>query len=304
MKSSESGEATRELLGRPVADELNRGTEERWRKQLKPELSVPCLASIAVGEGSPFHLYQRQQKRAAEKLGLAFRGLLLSADAPRKELEATLRSLDSDPTVHGIILQHPLPPPLDFFSLISEISATKDVDGVGEVNLGRLVERRPLHVPAVALATTEILRHYHIPTSGAHVVVVGRSETVGIPTALLYLGKGPTGDATVTVTHSKTRGLSEILATADIIVSCAGSPGIVHRGNVRKGATVIDVGLAAVEDPNATGGVRMAGDSEGLAGWAGNLTPVPGGVGPVTVAELLRNTVMAWELSSGLRGKV
>ncbi len=299
MSDASEAIATVVLSGRPVAEALNLETTRRWETTKRPEDPVPCLASVAIGEGSPFHLYQRQQKRAVEKLGFNFRGLLLPEGVTQERLVEAVADLNGDPTIHGIIVQHPLPKQLDFFALMSKVAPEKDIDGVGAVNLGRLLARRPLHVPAVALAAQDILRAYHIPTQGEHLVVVGRSETVGLPTALLHLMKGESADATVTVVHSQSRDRDRIIGMGRVVISCAGVPEMLHRGNVARGAAVVDVGLSTVDDPSAPNGVRMSGDAQNLQGWAGALTPVPGGVGPVTVAELLRSTVKGWEISTG-----
>ncbi len=300
MSAPGSAVSTEILSGRRVAEAMNVETVQRWKSKKRPQDPVPGLASVAVGEGSPFHLYQRQQRRAAEKLGLAFKGIVLPQRTTPEELHRVVNDLNKDPTVHGIILQHPLPSPLDFFSVMSMVEPAKDIDGVGAVNLGRLLSRRPMHVPAVALAARDILRSYRVQISGEPVVVVGRSETVGLPTALLLLMKGEPGDATVTVAHSRSKDLDGIISRGKVLISCAGVPGLLHRKNVAAGTTVIDVGLSTVPDASAPGGTRMAGDTVGLEGWAAALTPVPGGVGPVTVSELLRSTVMGWELTLGL----
>lgn len=293
---------TLELVGKPVADRIYEETRHRWGEHLTGQ-TPPCLASVAVGEDGPFRLYQRQQKRTAERHGITFREVVMPVDASEFEIRRQLEGLSADPGVHGILLQHPLPKPLDFFTLASVISPEKDIDGVGMANLGRLVARKPLHVPAVALATIEILKFYGLSPSRKRVTVLGRSETVGLPTALLLLMKGQWGDATVTVAHSGTPELDQVILESEIVIACAGKPGIVHRSNVRRGATVVDVGISPVADPSKPGGVAMVGDAkrEELLGWAGAITPVPGGVGPVTVAELMRNTVVGWEMVSGGR---
>jgi len=292
---------TLELSGRPVAEEILANTRGRWEERARTGRDPPCLASVAVGEGSPFHIYQRQQRRAVERLGMTFREVLLPEEVSPQSLREALHTLNGDPGVHGIILAHPLPSRLDFFSLIEEVSPQKDIDGVGPLSLGRLMARRRVHAPAVALATVDILKHYGLSPSGKRIVIVGRSETVGLPTALLFLSRGPWGDATVTIAHSGTRHLDEVLRQGEMVISAAGHPGTVNRANVAEGAVVLDVGLSTVPDPSKPGGTRGVGDVDrnGLDGWAGAITPVPGGVGPVTVAELLRNLEIAWELSTG-----
>ncbi len=216
-------------------------------------------------------------------------------DGP-EELVATLRSLDRDPAVHAVLVEHPLPAPFDFFRAVDELRPEKDVDGVGARNLGRLVGQRPVHVPAVARAALAIARHYHLPLDGETTAVVGRSTTVGLPLALLLASPPPGGNAAVTVLHSRSGELARRLAGARTIFSCVGRPGLLDRTNVPEGAHVVDVGLSSVPDPDRPGSQLAVGDADprALDGWAGSLSPVPGGVGPVTVAELMASTVRAW----------
>ncbi len=287
---------TERLLGKPIADRIqaeSRGAIGARRAGAPP----PSLVSVHRGVESPFRFYLKRQSKAAADVGIAFRDEALPPDAGPAELLARLRSLDQDPGVHAILLEHPLPAPFDYYRAISEVRAGKDVDGVGVENLGRLVAQRPVHTPAVARAAIDIARHYHLPLEGERVVVLGRSETVGLPTALLLMGKAEGIHATVTVAHSRTRDLSRVLADARTIFSCVGQPGLLTRANVPEGAHIVDVGLSSVPDPERPGTVRAAGDADAasLDGWARSFTPVPGGVGPVTVAELMANCVRAWE---------
>jgi methylenetetrahydrofolate dehydrogenase (NADP+)/methenyltetrahydrofolate cyclohydrolase len=296
---------TLELSGKPVAEQIFSETSAHWKSMSKQVNSVPCLASIAIGADGPFRVYQRGQKRAAEKMGINFREMALPQDSSNNSIREELKKLNDDPSVHGILLQHPLPKPLDFFSIASTISEAKDVDGVGALSLGRLTARRPIHVPAVALGALDIMKFYHKSPSGKRVVVLGRSETVGLPAALLLLMKGEWGDATVTVAHSLTRNLDDVVREGEIIVPCTGKPGLVNKNNVAKGATIVDIGISTVPDQTKPAGVRVAGDADpvSLAGWAGALTPVPGGVGPVTVAELMKGTVLGWEIAIGKKSE-
>ncbi len=225
---------------------------------------------------------------------------LAPSDGPAQLIDR-MRALDRDATVHAVLLEHPLPSPFDFLEAVSALRPEKDVDGVGTANLGRLVAQRPVHVPAVAKAAIAIARHYRLPIEGERVVVVGRSETVGLPLAICLAGRAEGMNATVTVAHSRTANLATVLAEARTIFSCVGRPGLLDRSVVPEGASVVDVGLSSVPDPSAKGGVRAVGDadSESLDGWAAALTPVPGGVGPVTVAELMASAVRARDLLLG-----
>lgn len=286
---------TQRLDGQPVAEALD--AQSRAAVAARPASAPgPSLVSVHRGVDSPFRFYLRRQDRAAAQIGIAFRDEPLAPGAGARELEARLLGLGQDPSVHAVLLEHPLPPPFDFYRAIGQLPPVKDVDGVGAENLGRLVAQRPEHVPAVALAAVAIARHYALPLEGEPVAVLGRSETVGLPLALLLSGKANGIHATVSIVHSRTRDLRAALAPARTIFSCVGSPGLLDRSNVPEGAHVIDVGLSSVPDPERPGVQRPAGDANAgaLDGWAGSLTPVPGGVGPVTVAELMASTVRAW----------
>ena len=284
------------LEGKPVADRLDR--ETRAAVEARGPRPAPSLVSVHRGVDSPFRFYLRRQAKAATALGLRFRDEPLAAGAGPEALVARLRSLDRDPDVHGVLVEHPLPAPFDFLAAIEELRPEKDVDGVSPANLGRLAAQRPRHVPAVAQAAFDIARHYGLPVAGERVAVLGRSETVGRPLALLLSARPPGGNATVTLVHSQSPDLAGCLAGVRTIFSCVGRPGLLHRGVVPRDVHVVDVGLSSVPDPGRPGGARAVGDADAadLDGWAASLTPVPGGVGPVTVAELMASTVRAWTL--------
>ncbi|MCI4353296.1 MAG: bifunctional 5,10-methylenetetrahydrofolate dehydrogenase/5,10-methenyltetrahydrofolate cyclohydrolase [Thermoplasmata archaeon] len=261
----------------------------------------PLLASVHVGSGGPFSFYLRNQARTSHEVGIAFRDVTLPEGTGTTELQRQVQALDKDPSVHAVLIQHPLPDGVDFRGAVDALSPEKDVDGVGTVNLGRIVAQKAVHAPAVALAVLQILRHYSIPIRNRRVAIIGRSSTVGLPLALLMAGRGASADATVTIAHSRTPRLSESLVGNDIIVSCAGVPGLLDRTVVPKGAIVVDVGLSSVPDDSTPSGSRATGDANAtsLDGWAEAVTPVPGGVGPVTVAQLMLNVVAAWKLQAG-----
>ena len=285
------------LEGKPVAEQIDEVTRTAIRAIPEGE-SPPCLASVHRGVDSPFRFYLKRQAKAAAALGISFRDEPLRPGDGPEELLARLTALDRDPTVDAVLLEHPLPPPFDFYGAVATLRPAKDVDGVGTANLGRLVAQMPVQVPAVALAAVEIARHYHLPIEGERVVVLGRSETVGLPLALLLAGKGIGFHATVTIVHSKSRDLKGALAGARTIFSCVGRPGMLTRDVVPEGAFVVDVGVATVPDPAHPGSSKMSGDADfaNLDGWAAGITPVPGGVGPVTVAKLMANTLAARRL--------
>lgn len=287
------------LEGRPVAEALDRAT--RSAIGARGDRPAPSLVSVHRGVDSPFRFYLNRQGKAAGALGISFRDEALRPDDGPGELEARIRALDADPAVHGVLVEHPLPAPFDFLGAVGALRPAKDVDGVGPTNLGRLAAGHPLHVPAVALAAFDIARHYRLPVDGERVCVLGRSETVGRPLALLLSARPPGGNATVTLVHSKSPDLKGCLAAARTIFSAVGQPNLLTRAVVPEGAHVVDVGLSSVPDPGRPGGVRGVGDADpaSLDGWAGSLTPVPGGVGPVTVAELMTSTVRAWRIATG-----
>ena len=285
------------LEGKPVAERIDEATRNAICSKPAGE-PPPCLASVHRGVDSPFRYYLRRQAKAAAALGIAFRDEPLRAGDGQNELVDRLRGLDRDPNVHAVLLEHPLPAPFDFYQAVAVLRPAKDVDGVGTANLGRLVAQTPVQVPAVALAAVEIARHYQLPIAGEPVVVLGRSETVGLPLALLLAGKGIGLNATVTLVHSRSRDLPQALAPARTIFSCVGRAGMLTRGVVPKGAFVVDVGVSTVPDPDRPGSSKTVGDADfaDLDGWAAGVTPVPGGVGPVTVAKLMSATVQAQRL--------
>lgn len=280
------------LLDR-IRQEVGEGTGRGW--------VPPRLVSVHRATTSPFSVYLRNQQRVSEKAGIAFQPEALAATIGRADLASKLDTLGRSPEVDGVLMEHPLPPELDFAGAIARLPASKDVDGVSAENLGRLVSGHPLHVPAVALAAREMLRQYDVKTRGKRVAVVGRSSTVGLPILLLLVQRGDFGDATVTVVHSQTPDLPEALSRAEIIVSCAGQPGLLTRKVVPRDSVVVDVGLSTIPDPSRPSGVRSVGDADDadLEGWVQALSPVPGGVGPVTVAELMGNVVRAWNIHHG-----
>lgn len=288
------------LPGAPVAERVLSEARDAIAVGARAGRSAPALASVHRGAATPFSVYLKRQAKAAEATGVRFQPIALSPTADALELSFVTGRLAADPDVDGVLVEHPLPPSFDFLGALDRLPAEKDVDGVGALNLGHLLSHRPVQVPAVARAALRVADHYGIAVAGRRVAIVGRSETVGLPLALLLLARGATGDATVTVAHSKTPDLGRALRDCEVVFSCAGQPGLLDRRVVPKDAAVIDVGLSTVPDPERPGGIRIAGDADAasLDGWASALTPVPGGIGPVTVACLMANTVHAW----GLRG--
>jgi len=291
------------LEGKPVAERIDEATRSAIRS-LPSGAPPPCLASVHRGVDSPFRYYLKRQAKAPGALGISFQDEPLRPGDGQRELVDRLGGLDRDPSVHAVLLEHPLPAPFDFYQAVAALRPAKDVDGVGTANLGRLVAQTPVQVPAVALAAVEIARHYELPIAGEPVAVLGRSETVGLPLALLLAGKGIGLNATVTVVHSRSRDLPGALAHARTIFSCVGRPGMLTRKLVPEGAFVVDVGVSTAPDPARPGSSKTVGDADfaDLDGWAAGVTPVPGGVGPVTVARLMANTLQAYRWLSAEGG--
>ncbi|HEU4449923.1 MAG TPA: bifunctional 5,10-methylenetetrahydrofolate dehydrogenase/5,10-methenyltetrahydrofolate cyclohydrolase [Gaiellaceae bacterium] len=248
------------------------------------------LATVLVGEDEASALYVRRKQEACREVGIEPIHHELAAETPEEELLALVADLDADERVTGILVQLPLPEHMDEARVIRTIAPVKDVDGFHPASAGHLLQGQPTFVAATPAGIMEILRAYEIPLEGARAAVVGRSNIVGKPMALLLLAE----NATVTVCHSRTRALADVLREADVIVAAVGRAGMVTRTMVKEGATVVDVGINRVEG-------KVVGDvAEDVREVAGHLTPVPGGVGPMTIATLLRNTVRAARYQAGL----
>ncbi|MFI6344908.1 bifunctional 5,10-methylenetetrahydrofolate dehydrogenase/5,10-methenyltetrahydrofolate cyclohydrolase [Streptomyces sp. NPDC050560] len=273
----------RELPGRELAGALRAEAAER-AAALTARGTTPHLAVVTATADESSAWYVRSIARSAEKAGLACTIADLGPEAPVARVHERLTELSADPTVHGIILQTPLPAGARLEGLASAIDPVKDVDGANPLSLGRLAAGLPAFAPATAEAVVALLDHYKIDPAGRHAVVVGRSTVVGKPVAHLLLDR----NATVTVCHSRTVGLASTARTGDILVAAAGRPGLITPGHVRPGAVVIDVGTNPTPDGGLVGDVDPA-----VATTAAALTPVPGGVGPVTTALLLQHTVRA-----------
>ena len=252
---------------------------------------VPSLALVLATADESAAWYTRAIARAGEKVGIDVRVERLADDASAATVRTALQRLSADDTVHGIILQMPLPPGVDGVELATAIAPEKDVDGANPVSLGRLTAGLPAFAPATAAAVLRILDDHGVELAGRRAVVVGRSLVVGKPAAMLLLAR----DATVTVCHSRTRDLAARTSEAEIVVAAVGRPRMLGAEHVAPGAVVVDVGTTPDENGNLVGDV----DAEAVMGRAGALTPVPGGVGPVTTALLLHNTVTAAARAAG-----
>jgi methylenetetrahydrofolate dehydrogenase (NADP+)/methenyltetrahydrofolate cyclohydrolase len=257
---------------------------------------VPGLAVVLVGEDAASQVYVRMKGKAAEKAGFLSRTIRLPADTPEDELLGVVDGLNADPDVHGILVQLPLPKHIHAQKVLLAIDPAKDVDGFHPVNAGLLATGdRDVLAPCTPAGIIEMLMRSGYDPRGRHVVVVGRSTIVGRPVALLLLRDGAGGNATVTVAHSRSRDLGEITRQADILIAAVGRPGIIRKDMVKPGVVVIDVGVNRVEDARAPRGYRLVGDVafDEVAEVAEAISPVPGGVGPMTITMLLRNTLEA-----------
>ena len=256
---------------------------------------VPGLAAVLVGDDPASHVYVGQKERMCERAGMRSFGARLPATITQADLEAEIIRLNDDPAVSGIIVQMPLPPHLDPVRAQEQVDPIKDVDGLHPVNAGRLLRGDPRFVPATPLGCQVLLRSADVEISGARVVIIGRSQLVGRPLAMLLSTRGEDANATVTMCHTRTRDLADHTRAADIVVVATGVPRTLTADMVKPGATVIDVGINRREDGKLEGDV----DFDGVSRVAGAITPVPGGVGPMTVAMLLHNTLLAARLQAG-----
>ena len=250
---------------------------------------VPRIVFILVGQDPASQTYVKSKSKKCQDLGLHGEALVLPENTSEEELIRRIRELNLDKKVHGILLQLPLPPQINKYAVLSELDPLKDVDGLHPDNMGRLMQGNPRFVPCTPSGILEILRHYQIPIEGTRSVVIGRSEIVGKPMAQLLLNH----NSTVTVCHSKTVGLEKEAERADLLVVAIGKRHFVGPTFIKEGATVIDVGIHRVEG-RITGDV----DYDAVAKKAGAITPVPGGVGPMTIASLMKNLVLAAKLQT------
>lgn len=283
------GKATAQRIRQEIAAKVTKFTEAGYRP--------PGLAVVLVGEDPASVVYTRNKARVSQEIGFHSVKIDLPADTAQPALLDQVRALNEDEAIDGILVQLPLPGHIEEERVILAIDPDKDVDGLHPVNAGRLASGRPGFVPCTPKGCQELLRRHRVPTSGKHVVVLGRSNLVGRPMALLMLQKEEYGNATVTVCHSRTSDLAQVCAQADILVAAIGKAGFVTAEFVKEGAVVLDVGINRVEDPSRKKGYRLVGDVDfdAVQAKAGRITPVPGGVGPMTIAMLLQNAFESWQ---------
>ncbi|MDQ2891336.1 MAG: bifunctional 5,10-methylenetetrahydrofolate dehydrogenase/5,10-methenyltetrahydrofolate cyclohydrolase [Gemmatimonadota bacterium] len=258
--------------------------------------TIPRLVVVLVGDDAASAVYVAAKGRACLEVGMDENTVLLPATTSQAELLTLLDSLNADPSVHGILVQSPLPKHIDAAAVIRRIHPSKDVDGFHPLNVGKLLAgERDGFAPCTPAGIQELIRCYDIETHGANCVVVGRSNIVGKPMAALMIQDGRTANATVTICHRYTRDLAMHTRNADILITAVGKPGLITAQMVKAGAAVLDVGITRISDPTRMSGTRLVGDVDfaTVRDVAGYITPVPGGVGPMTIAMLLRNTLRA-----------
>ena len=282
------------LDGKKLAEDVRARLKERVGA-LAARGIVPGLAVLLVGEDPASVSYVTAKEKACAEIGIRSIARRLPAGSSEAEIVAIVEAFNADPSVHGILVQLPLPKGVNEARVIAAISPEKDVDGFTPVNIGRMVIGEPCFLPCTPHGVIKLIELAGVRTAGAHAVIVGRSNIVGKPLANLLVRKSI--NATVTVCHTGTKGLADHTRRADILIACAGVPGLIKADMVKAGACVIDIGITRVDDPSKAKGWRLAGDVdyESVLEVAGALTPVPGGVGPMTITMLLYNTVESAE---------
>ena len=271
-------------------------------RELERQGIVPGLSVVLVGDDPASAVYVRNKAKACEEVGMRGETIRMPASASQHDLLRVVERLNEDNDVHGILVQMPLPEQIDAAAIIRCIDPSKDVDGFHPMNVGRmLIGERDAFVPCTPAGVMVLLREYEVQTAGAECVVVGRSSIVGKPMTALLMQPG--ADATVTVCHSRSRNIADHTRRADIVVAAVGRPGLIRGDMIKPGAVVIDVGINRVDDPSDKRGYRLAGDVDftSVREVASLITPVPGGVGPMTIAMLLDNTLRAAQRFAALR---
>jgi len=281
--------------GRKAAEEIRQEVKVKVDQRKKKGLDIPGLATVLIGDDPASQSYVRGKHRACEQAGIHSFAYEFPADVSQNEIETLIERLNNDDRIHGILVQLPLPKELDEEKILGKISLEKDMDGFHPVNIGRLAQkgRKPLFTPCTPTGIIHLIKQATNTIEGKRAVVLGRSNIVGMPVSLLLLGE----NATVTICHSRTADLEKEVQGADILIAAIGKPEFVKGTWIKPGAVVIDVGVNRVEDPSRKRGYRLVGDVafDEAVEVASAITPVPGGVGPMTIAMLLRNTLIAAE---------
>ncbi len=278
--------------GKKIAQKMREEIKDRTAA-LAAQGATPGLGVVLVGEDPASQSYVTAKEKACAKAGIHSDDNRLSADTSEEELLALVERMNNDPKIHGILVQLPLPDHIDEHRVLLAINPDKDVDGFHPMNVGRMMVGEPGFLPCTPHGILQLLKRTGVPTEGAHAVIVGRSNIVGKPLANLLIQKNELGNATVTVCHTRTRDMAAITRQADILIAAVGRPNMITGDMVKEGVTVIDVGVNRVEDATRERGYRLVGDVDfaSVSEKAAHITPVPGGVGPMTITMLLHNTV-------------
>lgn len=281
------GKATSEAIKSELAEEVSKIKAEGGK--------IPHLAAVLVGDNGASITYVNAKVKACEKVGFESSLIRLSADVSEEELLNKIEELNQNDSIDGFIVQLPLPKHIDEQKVINAVAPEKDVDGFHPENFGKMALNLPGYVPATPAGIVELLKRYEVETSGKHCVVVGRSHIVGSPMSILMGRNDYPGNCTVTLTHSRTKNLEEIIKTADILIVALGKPEFIKGEMIKEGAVVIDVGITRVADETRKSGFKLYGDVhfQSASEKASYITPVPGGVGPMTIVSLMMNTLKA-----------
>ncbi len=284
------------LNGKQTSLEIQEGLKNQVEKIVSEGKRAPHLAAVLVGDDGASKTYVGAKVKACERVGFNSTEVILPAETSQDELIKRIEELNQDDEVDGFIVQLPLPDHIDVEAITNAIKPSKDVDGFHLINVGKLMKGQPTFVAATPLGILELMKHYNIDTEGKNCVIVGRSDIVGTPLSVLMSRKKYPGNATVTLCHTRTNNLKEMTLQADILVGAVGSPNYISGDMVKEGAVVVDVGITRVPDETKKSGFRLVGDIEfeGASAKASYITPVPGGVGPMTIAALLLNTMHAY----------
>jgi len=282
-------------LAQEIRAEVADGVKEMWQNHRV----TPGLAAVLVGDDPASGIYVRNKRRACDEVGMFSETFLMPADTSQADVLTQVDQLNQDGRFHGILVQLPLPSQVDEQSVIEALDPHKDIDGLHPFNIGKLAQGRPDFIPGTPAGIQQILLRNGYDPAGRHVVICGRSNIVGRPLAILLMQRQDGANATVTVCHTRTKDLAQFTRQADILVAAMGQPGAITADMVKEGAVVIDVGINRVDDPSRRRGYKLVGDVdfEGVSEKAEAITPVPGGVGPMTIAMLLVNTLAAARIS-------
>jgi methylenetetrahydrofolate dehydrogenase (NADP+)/methenyltetrahydrofolate cyclohydrolase len=285
------------LDGKKISNEIKDEIAGEVQKIKDRGEKVPHLAAIIVGNDGASETYVASKVKACERVGFESTLVKMSSTTSETELLNKIKELNENPDIDGFIVQLPLPPQIDSQKVLLTVNPDKDVDGFHPTNFGKMALDMSSFIPATPFGILELLERYKVETQGKHTVVIGRSHIVGRPMSILMGRKGFPGNSTVTLTHSYTKNITQITSQADIIITALGNPGFLKAEMVKEGAVIIDVGITRVTDENTKKGYRLSGDVdfENVSKKASFITPVPGGVGPMTIAMLLKNTLLARE---------